>query len=267
VESRLEAIFRGNWIPTDNDADGTGTGRTTTNGFEPEEPDVDPTGPLGADTRARDGGRRWRIDPGRRAAVAMVAVVALTASMVGWRVLADRPRAEALGNPATVSVSAPATPAASSRSATAAAGSASSGQIVVDVVGKVHHPGIVRLPSGARVNDAVRAAGGAVARTNLTTLNLARVCVDGEQIVVGQAGSIAAPVATGTGTSAAGALVNLNTATSEQLDALPGVGPVMAQRILDWRTAHGGFSSIDQLKQVSGIGDAKYADLTPLVTV
>ena len=151
----------------------------------------------------------------------------------------------------------------------------------------MRRPGVVRLSPGARVDDAVRAVGGALPHTNLTTLNLARVCTDGEQIVVGLPVSAAAgPVAAGTvaaGTVAAGtaaaagpavpgspaatASINLNTATADQLNTLPGVGPVMAQRILDWRTAHGSFASVDQLKQVSGIGDAKYADMSPLVTV
>lgn len=108
------------------------------------------------------------------------------------------------------------------------------------------------------------------------------MCTDGEQIVVGLPGSAGAgsvavgPIGAGTasaggaavpGSPGAGARINLNTATAEQLNTLPGVGPVMAQRILDWRTAHGSFASVDQLKQVSGIGDAKYADMSPLVTV
>ena len=141
-------------------------------------------------------------------------------------------------------------------------------KVVVDVVGRVHRPGLVTLPAGARVADAVRAAGGALTGTNLTSINLARICVDGEQIAIGVPGTVAAPAAAGTGgASAPGALVDLNTATSDQLDALPGVGPVMAQRIIEYRTDHGPFQSVDQLHQVSGIGDAKFADLSPLVTV
>jgi competence protein ComEA len=141
--------------------------------------------------------------------------------------------------------------------------------VVVDVVGKVVHPGLVRLPTGSRVDDAVRAAGGAVVGTDLSSLNLARVLVDGEQIAVGVEGAVDAPASTdGTGAGSGTALINLNTATVAQLDAgLPGVGPVLAQRIVDWRTTHGRFDSVDQLNQVSGVGDTTFSNLRPLVTV
>ena len=137
----------------------------------------------------------------------------------------------------------------------------------MDVVGRVRHPGLVRLPAGSRVDDAVRAAGGAVPGTDLSGLNLARVLVDGEQIAVGISPRV--PPASGAGGPSSGGtgLINLNSATAEQLDVLPGIGPVLAQRILDWRTQHGRFTSVDQLRQVSGIGAAKYADIRALVTV
>lgn len=146
--------------------------------------------------------------------------------------------------------------------------------VVVDVAGKVRHPGVYRLAVGARVADAVTAAGGMAAGVDPVTVNLARKVVDGEQIVVGMAAPpVGMPAAT-TGSGAEGAsgtaptgLVDLNTASTEQLDALPGVGPVLAQRIVDWRTQHGRFDSVDQLNDVSGIGDSKFADLKPLVTV
>jgi competence protein ComEA len=104
---------------------------------------------------------------------------------------------------------------------------------------------------------------------DLTSLNLARVLVDGEQILVGR---VAPPggLATGTSPSApapAGTLVNLNTATSEQLDTLPGVGPVTAQKILDWRAAHGAFSSVEELLEIDGIGEKTLAELVPHVTL
>ena len=125
-----------------------------------------------------------------------------------------------------------------------------------------------RLQSGARVQDAVQAAGGATAGADLTPTNLARKLVDGERIAVGlapaEAAGTAGPDAEVTGS---GALVDLNTATAEQLDKLPGVGPVLAEHILDWRSAHGRFDSADQLREVSGIGPSKFADLRPLVTV
>src|SRR5215470_2705054 len=137
--------------------------------------------------------------------------------------------------------------------------------IVVAVSGRVQHPGLVRLPAGSRVADAIDAAGGVLPGTDTSTLNLARKLTDGELITVG----VAAPVGSSPGASdaSAGGLVNLNTATAEQLEALPGVGPVLAQRIIDYRDQHGGFTSVDQLRQVSGIGDAKFNDLKNRVTI
>jgi competence protein ComEA len=144
--------------------------------------------------------------------------------------------------------------------------------VVIDVEGRVHHPGVVRLPLGARVFEALHAAGGARRGTSTRNLDLARLLVDGEQLWVGRHPGAAAGGLTPTsgGTSSSGSVtgpVNLNLATLDQLDTLPGIGPVLAQRILDWRTQHGRFTTIDQLKDVSGIGDATFADLAPLVTV
>jgi competence protein ComEA len=143
---------------------------------------------------------------------------------------------------------------------------------VVDVVGKVRRPGIWRLPAGSRVADALSAAGGALPGVDLVSLNLARKITDGEQIAVGVAGASAStPVPAdpaGTDPSRpATAPVDLNAATAAQLDTLPGVGPVLAQNILEWRDAHGRFDSVDQLREVSGIGPSKFATLRPLVTV
>ncbi|WP_370740925.1 helix-hairpin-helix domain-containing protein [Streptomyces sp. Ncost-T10-10d] len=143
------------------------------------------------------------------------------------------------------------------------------GHIVVDVSGKVRSPGIHQLPSGARVADALRAAGGARPGVDLSGINRARVLMDGEQIVVGAPPG--PPAAASTGGAAAGGgsptsgPVSLNRATLEQLDTLPGVGPVLAQHIVDYRTQHGGFRSVDELREVNGIGDRRFADLQPLV--
>jgi competence protein ComEA len=147
--------------------------------------------------------------------------------------------------------------------------------VVVDVAGRVRRPGIVTLPVGARVADALDAAGGPQGRVDLTTLNLARVLLDGEQLLVGVKAAVPPPAPTGNapsstagGTpSAAGGLVNLNTATEAELDTLPGVGPVTAQAILAWRTEHGSFSSVEELLEVSGIGEVTLEELRPLVTV
>ncbi|WP_329068334.1 ComEA family DNA-binding protein [Streptomyces sp. NBC_01429] len=157
--------------------------------------------------------------------------------------------------------------------------SAEAARVVVDVGGEVRRPGVLRLPPGSRVADALHAAGGAKPGTDLTWLNRARVLVDGEQLVVdGQAPSDPAPAGAGGGAVGAGGMVgaagggdaaggplSLNTATLEQFDTLPGVGPVLAQRIVDYRTQHGGFRSVDELREVSGIGDRRFADLQPLV--
>ncbi|MEV0371951.1 ComEA family DNA-binding protein [Streptomyces sp. NPDC050636] len=154
-------------------------------------------------------------------------------------------------------------------------------RLVVDVTGKVRRPGIHRLPPGSRVTDALRAAGGVLRGASLRGLNRARLLADGEQIVVGAEGTAGAgagsgagageAVAGGSGNGPPGAgggpsgPVSLSTATEQQLDALPGVGPVLARHIIEFRTQHGGFTSVDQLRQVTGIGDRRFADLRPLV--
>ncbi|MFD4029265.1 helix-hairpin-helix domain-containing protein [Streptomyces sp. NPDC058637] len=148
---------------------------------------------------------------------------------------------------------------------------ASGGRIVVDVSGKVRRPGIQHLPSGSRVADALRAAGGVRTGADVTGLNRARVLTDGEQVLVGLPGVQAAAGGTagggGSGQAQDGpaAPVSLSTATVEQLDTLPGVGPVLAQHIIDYRTEHGGYRSVDELREVDGIGDRRFADLRPLV--
>ncbi len=144
----------------------------------------------------------------------------------------------------------------------------------MDVTGRVRRPGLVTLPAGARVADALESAGGPRPRVDLSTLNLARPLVDGEQIVVGMRVATLPPapvsssgVPVGPVPGAPTALVNLNTADMALLDTLPGVGPVTAQAILDWRSANGRFTSVDELLAVDGIGDATLADLRDLVTV
>ncbi|WP_228771851.1 ComEA family DNA-binding protein [Actinokineospora iranica] len=135
-------------------------------------------------------------------------------------------------------------------------------EVVVDVVGKVASPGIRSLPDGSRVVDALRASGGALPGADLSALNLARRLGDGEQIHVG----VPAPAVDGQA-ERPGALVNLNSASLAQLDTLPGVGSVTAQRILDWRTRHGRFTKVDQLHEIEGIGPARFTTLRDLVTV
>jgi competence protein ComEA len=140
--------------------------------------------------------------------------------------------------------------------------------VVVHVAGLVSAPGVFELPVGSRVVDALEAAGGAQPGVDVSTLNLARVLVDGEQIAVGVP---AAPDAAGTqpadGAEAHGLPLNLNTATEAELDALPGVGPVLAGRIVAWRSEHGPFTAVEELLEVSGIGTATLENLIDLVRV
>jgi len=140
--------------------------------------------------------------------------------------------------------------------------------VVVHVAGQVRSPGIVRLPVGSRVADAIEEAGGVTRRKALDSVNLARVLVDGEQVLVG-AGTPALGGAPAAGVPSQGVppKVSLNSATLEQLDSLPGVGPVLAGRILTWRTTHGRFTSIDELGEVSGIGESILEQLRPLVAL
>ncbi|MFI1508998.1 MULTISPECIES: ComEA family DNA-binding protein [unclassified Streptomyces] len=160
-------------------------------------------------------------------------------------------------------------------------GGTARGEIVVDVSGKVRKPGIHRLPAGSRVVDALVAAGGVRPGADTDGLNRARFLVDGEQVVVGvpsAAGAAAgAGPGAGSGAGSAGSAgtagpgggpavpVSLNTATVDQLEALPGVGPVLAQHIIDHRAQHGGFRSVDELRDVNGIGERRFADLRNLV--
>jgi competence protein ComEA len=153
-------------------------------------------------------------------------------------------------------------------------------ELVVDVVGKVAKPGVFTLAPGSRIVDAIAAAGGALPHTDLTALDLARKLSDGQEIFVGvpppsgpaavSAGGVVGDDTDIGGDGAAGStdpIVDINTATQAQLETLPGVGAVTAEKILAWRTQHGRFTSVTQLQQVSGIGPAKYAALAGRVKV
>jgi competence protein ComEA len=137
--------------------------------------------------------------------------------------------------------------------------------LVVDVVGAVRRAGLYRLPKGARVADAVARAGGATRRADLALINLAAPLADGEQVVVPARGRSTAAGATPAASAGGTAPVQLSTATLEQLDALPGIGPVTAQKILDYRQAHGAFSSVEELDAIPGIGPARLDQLKGLV--
>jgi competence protein ComEA len=282
VEHRVRAILRGddsdvdhsdvdNWNASPRHVDGADMGRRDANGAVGAA-NLAPTRRVGLRPPGWLQRRGIRVAPGRDGAIAVGVVAIAVAVLVGGWVILDRPRTAAV-EPQLLR-SAGSTRAPDSGRTVTASGSAralpTGGAIVVDVVGKVRRGGVYQLPSGARVSDAVRAAGGAVAGVDLTNLNLARRLTDGEQIAVGITGAGAAaasPLAVSTGGSSSPGPVDLNSATAEQLDALPGVGPVLAQHILDWRSSHGRFDSVDQLREVSGIGPSKFATLRPLVTV
>jgi competence protein ComEA len=197
---------------------------------------------------------RWALgsfDPGRRGVRVLAVVAALAVLIAAYLAWQARPRAEpvpAVRLSATLAPPAPTAP---------------TGTIVVAVQGRVSHPGLYRLPAGSRVADALAAAGGALPGVDLSFVNLARKLADGELLVVG---ATPPPDQAAPGSAPAGK-VDLNTATPAQLDTLPGVGPALAQRIIEYRTAHGGFRSVDELRHVEGIGDAKFAQLKDLVTV
>jgi competence protein ComEA len=148
---------------------------------------------------------------------------------------------------------------------------ADGGRVTVHVAGAVRRPGVYRLAAGARVDDALRRAGGPRRHADLTVVNLAAKLEDGRQVLVPQRGvaAAAAPATASPGASAAAPTqpVNLNTATLEQLDTLDGVGPGIAKRIVDYRRQHGGFNRVEELGEVPGIGAKRLATLTPLVTV
>jgi competence protein ComEA len=219
---------------------------------------------------------RVRLGVGQLAVLAVLVAAALGAT-AWWVVRADGGAATL--PPVSAIPSAPVplptgTPPAATTSAAASPNAASAsptGTIVVDVAGKVRRPGIATLPLGSRVVDALEAAGGARPGVRLGTLNLARVLTDGEQVVVGVAApaGVAASAAGEAAPGAAGStpMVNLNSATQTELEELPGVGPVTAQSILAFRSEHGAFTAVDELLEVSGIGDATLAKIAPYVTL
>jgi competence protein ComEA len=137
--------------------------------------------------------------------------------------------------------------------------------LVVDVAGSVRRPGLYRLREGSRIDDAIAAAGGATAKAQLDAVNLAAPIADGEQVVVPGRGAGGTAVSSPAAGSAPSAPLDLNTATADQLDSLPGIGPVTAQKILAYRQEHGAFHSVAELEGVPGIGPGRLAQLEGLV--
>lgn len=186
-------------------------------------------------------------DPGRRGVKALAVAAVVLVAAVAFFALRSRPSQESV--PVVQ---------------TSASPSAIATELVVAVSGQVNRPGLVRLPVGARVADALQAAGGVLPGVDLSSLNLARKLTDGELIAVGVPG--VSGVA-GADPGAPPGRVNLNTATLAQLDTLPGVGPVLGQRIIDFRSKRGGFRSVNDLRQVEGVGEETFGRLKDLVVV
>jgi competence protein ComEA len=228
---------------------------------------------------------KMRADPGRAGAIALAVVAALAVLVTVFTLVRDRPAPVMSAKLPPVERAATASPRPSA-SPGAGQPDAPDRPVVVSVVGLVHTPGLVTLAPGARIADALQAAGGAVNGADTIGLNMARPVGDGEQIVVGMApvpgqrtalgSSVSAGTSPAPGTPGpvsgpvkpkAGEVLDLNTATQQQLDALPGVGPVTAAAIVAWRQANGKFTSVDQLADVDGIGPARLEKLRPLVRV
>jgi competence protein ComEA len=188
-----------------------------------------------------------------RSQLAVYGAVAVALLLLGARAI----RAE--GSDASGYSSGSSSGTAGSRSFTLDSGG-SGGDVVVDVTGAVARPGVYRLPSGARVTDAIKRAGGATGSALLEAINLAARLADGQQVVVPRKGPGGVPLAAAAGASEEGP-ISLGTATVEQLDTIDGIGPVTAEDIVEFREQHGGLSSVDQLDQVSGIGPATMESL------
>ena len=229
-----------------------------------------------------DGGwlAKVRADPGRAGAIALAAIAAIAVLVTVFTLMREQPAPVISAKLPPVDMAATA-----SRGPSAGPSTRPNQPLVVSVVGLVHTPGLVTLAPGARIADALKAAGGSTDGADTSGLNMARQVDDGEQIVVGMAPVKGQPAVLGSSVSpgsaapdpssskprpakgAPTALINLNTATVEQLDTLPGVGPVRAAAIVAWRNANGKFTSVDQLGEVDGIGPGRLEKLRPLVRV
>lgn len=235
---------------------------------------------------AAPGPSRFRWRTGVRVAMVVGVLGLLLGGWFWWDVAAGSPQVTPLGDVRSTEVSAqpddatgapevvPGGPASGGQ----ATGGTPGAKIVVHVAGAVRRAGVVELPQGSRVHDAIAAAGGGTAEADLNRLNLAAVLIDGQKIYVpahgevvdGPAGVPAAGSSAGeaaSGGPAAGARIDLNSASVEELGALPRVGPVLAQRIVDWRKEHGRFSTVEELDAVDGVGPKMLETLLPLVRV
>jgi competence protein ComEA len=284
------------WVPA----------QTRTTEWEPAEHEAPPTAPAGRDDQAAvlspppgltsmvGAAIEDRLPPWAQAIPAgtrrrlLVAVVLVVVAVVAAGVLLVRHHA---AGGSAYPVSEAGSFGSSSQGGASGAGTAdlgpvaspanSAATIVVDVGGKVHKPGLVTLPAGSRVADALAAAGGPLRAREVRSLDLAAKVGDGQLLLIGTSNGASSATADSGADGAAGTVgtdgsggtdptgaapIDLNSATDEQLETLPGVGPVTAQKIIDWRTAHNGFTDVSELQQVPGIGPTRYAELSPLVT-
>ncbi len=271
TELPAERLQRRLGADSESDADDDGEPDTSLSRWLPETTKSDRTANWIAAVRA---------DPGRAGVVALAVVGVIAILVTVFTLVRDKP-------PPVASAKLPPVEMVSSASPTPGpAPPNADGPVVVSVAGLVHKPGLVTLAPGARIADALTAAGGALDGADLIGLNMARRVTDGEQIIVGIVAAPGQPSAMGSSISAGpataaptdapstagktptpGGLVDLNAATVEELDTLPGVGPVTAAAIIAWRDANGRFTSVDQLGDVDGIGPARLEKLRDLVHV
>ncbi|HYO00809.1 MAG TPA: ComEA family DNA-binding protein [Mycobacterium sp.] len=267
---RAERRLAGPRAPDEETSEGTGDGEESDTSLSRWLPEATAGGAAGWLTTVR-------ADPGRAGVIGLGIVGAVAVLVTVFTLMRD-------DGPAVTSAKLPPVQMVSSTASVPADGAPADGQVVVSVVGLVHQPGLVTLGAGARIADALTAAGGPLDGADLVGINMARRVGDGEQIVVGLSSPPGAPPAMGSSITsppdaaptsatpnekptAPDGLVNLNTATVEQLDTLPGVGPVTAAAIIAWRDANGPFAGVDQLGEVDGIGPARLEKLRALVTV
>lgn len=278
-----------NRSPADGSPDGAASGGAPDRP-SPDRPSPDGPSPDGASAAESPVPVVFRWRSGRSAAALLAVISVLLAGWFWWQAADGAPMVQPLGEPPGAEAADGSGPAgaddAAPGGATAAAdpgaaevpGATAAGTIVVHVAGAVARAGVVQLPRGSRIHEAINAAGGSTRAADLDRLNLAAVLEDGQKVLVPERGSpdpveLSGPSTGtgGTGTSGgAGApagKVNLNTAGVEELATLPRVGPVLAQRIVDWRKQHGSFGSVEELDAVEGVGPKLLEALLPLVRV